>query len=670
MADVAATAGVAAAGAAAATSDLTADAAPGTQRIPGDTLMALHPESRRDPALWARLQAFALDDPSSALSFSKRLARENGWSSSHTHRVVLEYRRFLYLCRVAGHACSPSDAVDQAWHLHLVYTRSYWDDLCGKVLGTPLHHGPTHGGRAEREKHDAMYVRTLDSYHRELGEDPPADIWPPSAVRFGHDLAFVRVNRRDYALVPRSPRALIALATRSLQDAATRLVGRARRLVSRGHARLEVAMGSDRSASRRSLVVLAAIVALLAFATCGDSAPTAPVAPAPAPLPVIRFGIALSLTGPRTQEALAVRHGLELWATTTNDKTPAGLNVGGTRHRVELVFRDDEGNPATARRQIRALVQEDGIHLLFTPYSSDVTMEASLEAEALGALMVGRGSSDALFDRGLVNLYSVVTPSNRYASNALAMLAKQGAKTIAIVHDDSHFATEMVGGLERDARALSMSIATYQPFRAGSFIGDPVVVAVQAAAADVIVCVCYAADGLNLLRVLRSPTLRPKALIVTIGPALPGFAELAGGAAEHVLCPVQWDPAMPYANPDAEAWFGSARAFAQAYTSRYGYEPGYHAAEAAAGAFVLASAIEAAGTTKVDEVRAALRRVDLQSFYGPIRFDARGRNLAKPMGVIQIQNGARVLVADGDGKVNGLVFPLPALPDANAGSGS
>src|SRR5262245_51302236 len=104
-------------------------------------------------ALWDRLRAFDLDDPASPLRFTGRLARENRWEPDYTRRVVEEYKRFALLAVVAGHPVTPSDAVDQAWHLHLVYTRSYWDEFCGTVLGRPLHHGPTRGGSAESAKY-------------------------------------------------------------------------------------------------------------------------------------------------------------------------------------------------------------------------------------------------------------------------------------------------------------------------------------------------------------------------------------------------------------------------------------------------------------------------------------------------------------------------------------
>lgn len=137
----------------------------------------------QDP-LWRRLAAFSIDEGRPRLGFARRLARENGWSEEGAQRVLEEYRRFLYLCLRAGHPCTPSVAVDQAWHLHLTYTRSYWDRLCREVLERPLHHGPTAGGREETAKYHDWYARTLASYERLFGEAPPSDLWPPPRRRF------------------------------------------------------------------------------------------------------------------------------------------------------------------------------------------------------------------------------------------------------------------------------------------------------------------------------------------------------------------------------------------------------------------------------------------------------------------------------------------------------
>jgi hypothetical protein len=146
--------------------------------------------------LWERIEAFSFDTGPTTYPFWARLASENGWPMSFAARVVTEYRRFLYLAVVAGHQVSPSDHVDQVWHLHLLYTESYWNRLCRDVLGMPLHQHPTTGGASERAKFDDWYRKTLESYRQAFFDDPPADIWPAPANRGGGTDRYQRVNTR------------------------------------------------------------------------------------------------------------------------------------------------------------------------------------------------------------------------------------------------------------------------------------------------------------------------------------------------------------------------------------------------------------------------------------------------------------------------------------------
>ena len=139
-------------------------------------------DEQRD--LVRRILDFEIDPGDHAFSYTQRLARENGWSEGYAYRVTNEYLRFIALAVVAGHPVTPSQAVDEAWHLHLSYTRSYWDRMCGEVIGRPIHHTPTQGGSAQAEHYWDQYELTRKSYNRVFLESPPQDLWPPPAKRF------------------------------------------------------------------------------------------------------------------------------------------------------------------------------------------------------------------------------------------------------------------------------------------------------------------------------------------------------------------------------------------------------------------------------------------------------------------------------------------------------
>ncbi|MGI9241573.1 MAG: TIGR04222 domain-containing membrane protein [Verrucomicrobiales bacterium] len=149
---------------------------------------------KEKPELLHRIESYSPDDPGATFPYSARLARDNRWPTIYAQRVLREYKRFAYLAMVAGHPVTPSDQVDQAWHLHMIYTKSYWDEFCKGILGSPLHHSPTKGGGTEQGKFIDWYAKTLESYREHFGEEAPVDIWPAAAQRFGQDIRFLRVN--------------------------------------------------------------------------------------------------------------------------------------------------------------------------------------------------------------------------------------------------------------------------------------------------------------------------------------------------------------------------------------------------------------------------------------------------------------------------------------------
>ena len=153
--------------------------------------------------LYQRIQNFALDQPEDKFFFSKKLAKENNWSVNYTQQAIAEYKKFVFLAVVADHVVTPSDQVDQVWHLHLTYTHSYWQEFCPNILQMPLHHDPSRGGVREQSKYQKCYQQTLESYENFFGEIPPENIWPTPEIRFGQDLNFTRINTQQNWIIPK-----------------------------------------------------------------------------------------------------------------------------------------------------------------------------------------------------------------------------------------------------------------------------------------------------------------------------------------------------------------------------------------------------------------------------------------------------------------------------------
>ena len=132
-------------------------------------------DADRAATLLARIEAFGFSAPDDPLGFESRLADDQGWTLGYALAVAAQYRRFLVLTQVAGHAVGPSPDVDEAWHLHLTRTAHY-ETFCASVFGRFLHHEPARAGEGARQRD--MYRETLEDYRRAFGAEPPAPIWP------------------------------------------------------------------------------------------------------------------------------------------------------------------------------------------------------------------------------------------------------------------------------------------------------------------------------------------------------------------------------------------------------------------------------------------------------------------------------------------------------------
>ena len=152
--------------------------------------------------LYRRICEFELDPPTASFPFSAKLSWEYRWTGIFTYRAIQEYRKFVFLSQVANHRVSPSTIVDRVWHLHLLYTHSYWNEFCGKVLHKPLHHLPSLGSKQEGLQYRHQYRQTLASYIDYFGT-PPADIWNAPKLK-GEPISYQWVSRSQYWLVPKT----------------------------------------------------------------------------------------------------------------------------------------------------------------------------------------------------------------------------------------------------------------------------------------------------------------------------------------------------------------------------------------------------------------------------------------------------------------------------------
>ncbi len=169
---------------------------------------------------------------------------------------------------------------------------------------------------------------------------------------------------------------------------------------------------------------------------------------------------------------------------------------------------------------------------------------------------------------------------------------------------------------------------------------------VKATGADLLIGSGHLDDSLVMMKQVKSLGLNFKGIGLSVGPSTPEFSAALGKDGDYVFSGVQWVPEQK----STGAIIGSAQDYIQAFQKKYNIIPEYHSADGAAAGLALQLAIEKAGSLDREKVRDALASLDVDTFYGHLKFDSRGANADKPMVVIQLQDGGK--------NIN--VWPLPA----------
>lgn len=362
----------------------------------------------------------------------------------------------------------------------------------------------------------------------------------------------------------------------------------------------------------------------------------------------ILLGFTTSQSGTYTKEATEQFQGLKLWADQVN--AAGGIVVGDTRVQVALKYYDDASNKDQVTALYTKLITEDKVTFLFSPYSSGLGTAAATVAEQNGTLMVAAGvAADSTFDKGFRHIFQVYTPGSRYLTGAVDMLRSvdPAANKVAIIHENESFATGVATAARQYAEQLNMQVVLFEPYDTGTTDFSAILDKVVAAQPDAILGGGHFADGSALAQQLQQRNLPVKLLSLLVAPAVPEFAQ-AADAAYGVTGPSQWEPQAHYTSEGAKGlgipFYGPSVAdFTQAYNTAYGHEPGYHAAGGYAAGLVLQRAMEEAGSLDPTQVRAALEKFDLMTFYGRLRFETGARyglQIGHEMVYLQWQRGS------------------------------
>jgi branched-chain amino acid transport system substrate-binding protein len=365
----------------------------------------------------------------------------------------------------------------------------------------------------------------------------------------------------------------------------------------------------------------------------------------------LTIGFTVSRTGKLNNDSTAQMRGFELWRDEINDQ--GGIKAGDKHYKVNFVSYDDESVNARVQQLYTRIINQDKAQFLFSPYSSGLVATAAIVSEQYGRIMLTTGAAEEkTYKLGNKNLFQVYSSADLYLAGAIAAVKELNPKSqVALVYKDDPFSKAVLQSARKQVSDAGLMTVLDEAYSPETTDFGPVINKIISAKADVLLGGGHYPDGATLARQLYDHKAGLKWVTLLVAPDSPNFATL-GEAAVGVSVPSQWEPQVSF-KPD----FGPTAAdFSQRFHTKYGIEPGYHAAGGYAAGLILQRAIEQAGSPEQTKVAAVLNGMDVTTMFGRTKFstDPKGHGL---------QTGHEMVIAQWQ-KKGGALFKEVIWPKA------
>ena len=362
---------------------------------------------------------------------------------------------------------------------------------------------------------------------------------------------------------------------------------------------------------------------------------------------MIVIGAPLSLSGKFASHGKHTKNGYELAVRKINER--GGVKVGGKSYRLVLRYYDAESTPARSATLAERLIVQDGVKFILAPPNPDLTkiMLPLVEAHKIPLIASGEAPR-ALLGKGWRYVFVVASPADQHLGPVIDLAAAQAnrlGKTkenikVALAMENDPFAQDVRAGVIEAVSRHGMKIVIDDELPAQLEDLSGTLAKMEVLQPDVLLISGQEQGAFTAIAQIEAHKANVPILGLTHCESA-GILQKLGQAARNVFCALQWHRSLGY----KDELFGLAEDFAKQFERAYAYEVPLQAAQSAAAVHVFAEAFRRARSLDPQQVRDAIASTELETFYGPIKFDASGRNIAKVVVLTQIQDGAHVVVA-------------------------
>jgi branched-chain amino acid transport system substrate-binding protein len=407
------------------------------------------------------------------------------------------------------------------------------------------------------------------------------------------------------------------------------------------------------------MLVISAVFALLMVVGSGPATLAADT--------VVKVGNILPLSGP---SAAVGQQGKSARDMAVEEINAAGgiKSLGGAK--IEMIYADSESKPEKGVAEAERLINTEKVHVLTGCWNSSVTYPTTAVAERYGVpFVVPVSVADKITEQGFKTVFRIAAKDSWWTRDQFAFLKDMQeefntkVETLAFIYENGDWGKGFAEQWQKLAKEGGYKVVLDEPYPSSATDLSPVVNKIRRANPDVLMLVSNAADAILLTNTLAEYKVRPKAIIASGGGhADPSFLKAVDKSAQFLFDIVEWETDVNKPN---------VKEINEKFKSLYGYNLAGESVDAYVATYVLADALERAGSLDPKAIRDALAATNLTSgpamiaSYDAIEFDETGQNKHAALVVIQINDMGkgmeRITVWPKSARRNGYtpVFPMP-----------
>lgn len=396
---------------------------------------------------------------------------------------------------------------------------------------------------------------------------------------------------------------------------------------------------------------------------------------------ILKFGAVLPLSSKpdgkgSSAEGQDLRLGYQYWAECVNDA--GGILANGIVYDVDVVFEDSQSQtgvdpsdrgawlkPYTERDPpemtrvealTKKLITQDNVQYFFGGYPSPPNLlSARIAGDSRRPLITSSGAAGIMYEQGLKNFFGIMTSANGFLNDTFTYLTRIDSppKTVvfwacndpAATQDavtTAQFITNDLGMTVLSSPASKLPRGDMGVYQLDHLTSDfeSLVKETKVLNPDVLAITGHLPESISAVKDLRRMGLTPKAIVFSVGPGFPQFAQQLGSASENLSGASMWSHSQTSFGHDR---YILPQHFADHFFDRFSKKVSYLAAGAFACGLVYEEAIRRANSVDPSMVIKALSKPDFifETFYSRIEFNRKGLNINRPLLTVQLQSDGK-----------------------------